>query len=94
MDAHKPFSRFFESTRDDQRIGITHICVFASLLQYRHANGLGNPIQAYSYEIMAIAKISDIKTYCRCMREMSAYGYLRYEPSKKKNKASTIYFNE
>ena len=43
---------------------------------------------------MAIAKISALKTYYRCIKDMSDYGYLRYVPSKKKNRASKIYFSD
>ena len=65
-----------------------------ALLKFRIDRGFANPIHAYSAEIMEIAKISAAKTYRRCVRDMSDYGYLRYEPSFKKNRPSTIYFIE
>lgn len=43
---------------------------------------------------MTIAKLSAAKTYRKCVKELSEYGYLRYEPSLKKNQASRIYLPE
>jgi len=94
MTVLKPLSDFFERTRNDQRISNTHIGIFAALLQYRVERGFCNPIDSDSLAIMAIAKISALKTYYRCLRDMSEYGYLRYEPSKKKNRTSKIYFSD
>jgi len=94
MDTAKPFSIFFAAIENDYRISSTHIGVFAALLHYRMNKGCANPIHAFSADIMKIAKISAAKTYRKCMQDMDAYGYLRYEPSFKKNKASTIYFND
>lgn len=92
MNLLEPLTAFFERTRSDQRIGNTHIGIYAALLQYRLERGFCNPVDAISIEIMNIAKISAHKTYYRCLKEMNEYGYLRYVPSKKKNRASKIYF--
>jgi hypothetical protein len=91
METEKPLLTFFRAIQNDYRISSTHICVFAALLYYRNDKGFINPIYAYSSDIMAIAKLSAAKTYRKCIRELSDYGYLRYEPSFKKNKASRIY---
>ena len=94
MNPGKPLSVFFANIRQDGRISSTHIGVFAALLQYRMEKGFTNPIKAYSHQIMPLAKISALRTYCRCLRDMDAYGYLRYIPSKKKTVPSTIFFIE
>lgn len=87
----KSLSSFFAAIANDYRISSTHISVFAALLHYRNDKGFTNPVYAYSADIMKIAKLSAAKTYRKCVRELSDYGYLRYEPSFKKNKASRIY---
>ncbi len=94
MDRLKCLSDFFEAIRPDARISITHIGVYAALLQYRIENGFINPIQVFSHEIMGIAKLSSAITYHRCIRELSEYGYIRYEPSFNRKKGSKIYFRE
>jgi len=90
----KPLSAFFAAIANDYRISSTHISVFAALLHHRNDKGFTNPIYAYSADIMKIAKLSAAKTYRKCVRELSDYGYLRYEPSFKKNKASKIFFKD
>ena len=87
-----PLGDFFAAIRSDARISITHIGIYAALLQYRLLHGFDNPIRAFSHEIMCIAKVSSAMTYHRCIRELSEYGYIRYEPSYNRNKGSRIYF--
>lgn len=94
MEALKPLSDFFSAIEYDGRISITHIGIYAALLQCQRQKGAGNPIQAFSHEIMRLAKISAPITYHKCIRELNEYGYLIYLPSFNKNEGSTIYFKE
>lgn len=96
MEAIGPLAVFFEGIRRDCRISITHIGLFAVLLEYWQQHDFRNPIEAFSYEIMPLAKISASTTYHKCLRELHEYGYLRYEPSFKRNRRSRIflYLNE
>ncbi|MGN6214461.1 hypothetical protein [Parafilimonas sp.] len=87
-------SDFFWGIKADARISITHIGVYAALLQYRIENGWTNPIQVFSYEIMNLAKLSSAITYHKCVRQLSEYGYIRYEPSFNRKKGSKIYFRD
>jgi SOS-response transcriptional repressor LexA len=93
METLKPLSDFFKAIEKDCRISVTHIGIYAALLQFRADSGFINPIQAYRYEIIDIAKLSSPKTYHKCMRELSEYGYIRYEPTRKRNHRSIIYFS-
>ncbi len=85
---------FFEAISSDGRISITHIGIYSALLQYRMQSGFTNPIQVFSHEIMSIAKLSSAITYHKCVRQLSEYGYIRYEPSFNRTKGSKIYFIE
>jgi len=90
----KQLSDFFSAIAKDGRIGVTHIAVYSALLTYRVNNGCRNPIHVYSRDIMPLAKISASTTYHRCMKQLSEYGYIRYQPSFKCNQASRIFFKE
>ncbi|MFV8324948.1 hypothetical protein [Flavobacterium sp. ZS1P14] len=92
METLKPLSDFFSAIEKDDRISITHIGIYAALLQFRTDKGFINPIQAFSFEIMRIAKISASNTYHKYLRELGEYGYIKYEPSFKRNQGSRIYF--
>jgi len=94
MDSLKYLSDFFDAIKTDGRIGATHIAIYAALVQYRKEREFANPIHAFSREIMEIAKVSSAITYQRCVRALSDYGYLRYEPSFDRTKASRIYFTD
>lgn len=91
MEEMKPLTDFFTAIEKDARIGTTHICIYAALLQYWHENGCANPLSAFSYEIMRIAKISAQGTYHRCIKDLHSFGYIRYNPSFKRNKRSCIF---
>lgn len=91
MEQVSPLAIFFEGIRKDYRISITHIGLFAVLVEYWQEHGFSNPIEAYSYEIMPLAKISSSTTYHKCLRDLHHYGYLRYEPSYKRYRRSRIF---
>ena len=92
MEQLNPLSDFFSAIQKDGRISITHIGIYAALLQYRIDSGFINPIQVFSHEIMQLAKISAPITYHKCVRKLSEYGYINYMPSFKRNQGSKIYF--
>ncbi|KQX00731.1 hypothetical protein [Flavobacterium sp. Root420] len=94
MEHLKPLSDFFFAIENDFRISTTHIAIYAALLQYRVCKGFVNPIEVYRYDITPIAKIASAYTYHKCIRELSDYGYLKYEASSKKTQGSKIYFLE
>jgi hypothetical protein len=94
MEFLKPLSDFFSAIEDDPRISITHIGIYAALLQYWSDHQNENPVQVFSYQIMRIAKISSAITYHKCVKELSEYGYIKYEPSFNRKKGSKIYFAE
>ena len=91
MEPIKPLSDFFAAIKKDGRIGITHIGIYAALLQHWQENDCANPLCAYSHEIMRIAKISGSNTYHKSVRDLHAFGYIRYEPSFKRNQRSKVY---
>jgi hypothetical protein len=91
MDQIKPLSDFFFAIAKDARISTTHIGIYAALLQYWQEHDCNNPIKAYSREIMRIAKISAQRTYHRRVKDLNEYGYIRYEPSFKRNSPSKVY---
>lgn len=92
MEILKPLSDFFDSIKNDYRISITHIGLYAALLHYRASEGFVNPIEIYRCEIMQKAKITGPVTYHKCMRELNEYGYILYQPSRNKKKKSKVYF--
>lgn len=93
MEQVKPLNDFFAAIEKDGRISITHIGIYAALLEYRMRNNFINPVVLFSHDIMGIAKISAEKTYYKCIRELNDYGYIKYYPSYKNNQGSKVFFN-
>jgi hypothetical protein len=91
MNATNPLSDFFTAIDKDARINIRHIGIYAALLQYWQEHGCANPLQAYSHDIIQIARISSPTTYHKCVKDLAEYGYIRYEPSFKRNSPSKLY---
>ncbi len=90
MEKIKPLKDFFCAIRNDGRISVTHIGIYAALVQYWSENGYHNPFPAFCHQVMEIAKISHA-TYRKCINELNEYGYLKYVRSCKRTKASEIY---
>jgi len=91
MDTCRPLAIFFAAISRDPRICITHIGLFAALVQYWQSQGCPTPLRAYAHEIMPLAKILANTTYHRCIRDLHDLGYIFYEPSYKRNQRSCIY---
>lgn len=92
MESLKPLSDFFIAIKADPRISVTHIGIYAALLQFWKEHDYTNPVYVFSYEVMQIAKVSASTTYHKRIKDLSDFGYLRYVPSFKRNQGSRIYF--
>lgn len=92
IDMAAPLRAFLSAIHGDGRISITHIGIYVALWRYRMEHGFVNPIQVFSHEIMRIAKLSSAGTYHKCIKDLSDYGYIRYEPSYNRMKGSRVYF--
>lgn len=90
MENFKQLSDFFNAIDTDPRISITHIGIYAALLQYWKKQNYANPLYVFSYQIMKIAKITGSATYHKAIKDLNEFGYLKYEPSFKRNKGSKI----
>ncbi|MCF0049278.1 helix-turn-helix domain-containing protein [Dyadobacter sp. LJ53] len=91
MSALKPLSDFFDAIEKDARINSTHIGIYAALLQHWNRQGCPDRLEVFSYELIGLAKLSSRDTYFKYIRELSEYGYIRYERSFNRNKPSAIY---
>lgn len=52
-----------------------------SLFQFWNCNRFRNPISISRDEVMRISKISSKATYHKCLKNLHALGYIKYEPS-------------
>jgi hypothetical protein len=85
------FSGFFAAIAGDPRINTTHVSLYMALLQYWKEQGFVCPMYVFSHDIMQTAKILSSATYHKSIKDLNEFGYIRYEPSYKRNQGSKIY---
>jgi len=91
MDGLAVLSIFFDKASKDGRISIAHIGLYATLVRIWAGRGFETPLILFSQMVMPLAKISSSATYHKLIRDLNAYGYLRYQPSYYKGRGSRIY---
>lgn len=79
-----------ERFKEDPRISPSHVSVFLSLYFLFIKNDRQNPVPIKRAAVMELAKISSRFTYDRNMNDLSAYGYIRYYPSRNKTVLSSL----
>ncbi|WP_205624344.1 hypothetical protein [Dyadobacter crusticola] len=85
---------FFEGIARDPRISCGHIGLYAALLQCWAAQQYRQPLMVFSHQVIGLAKVSSRDTYFRYIRQLSEYGYIKYEPSLSRKQPSSIYLDE
>jgi hypothetical protein len=81
---------FLLSVQDDPRISVRHIGVYVALLNSLDEHEPSRPIDVFSHEVNVIAKITARATYYKTIGDLNKYGYIKYEPSFKKNRGSKV----
>lgn len=81
MGEVKELTSFFAATREDNRIGPSHVSLYMALFQFYNLNGFQNPISITRAAVMESAKISGLATYHKCLKDLVQYGYIEYCPS-------------
>jgi len=81
MSAAVLLIRFMMAAKDDPRIGVTHIGLYAALLTIWHSRGKESPMSVFSHDVMPYCKLFGPATYHRNIRQLAEYGYIKYVPS-------------
>ena len=93
MEAGKFLHDFFIGIATDPRIGSTHIALFSAILYLYEQQGFQNPVRCFRTDLMPPAKILAQATFHKTIKELSDYGYLKYESSFNRS-ASKIYLHK
>jgi hypothetical protein len=90
MNYIKHLTGFYDKIADDNRLSSTHVSLYLALFQFWNANRFDNPVSISRGEVMKLSKIGSYRTYYKCMHELDAFGYLKYEPSHNPLKGSQV----
>lgn len=91
MNYIKHLTAFFELSDADSRFTPFHISLYMSLFRCWNLNFFHNPVSISRDEMMKMSKIGSVNTYLKCLKELNAWNYIRYEPSHNRHKGSLVY---
>ena len=91
MNYIKHLTAFFEKVSQEFDLNPTHISLYMALFQSWNYNRFQNPISICRSEIMRISKIASFATYHKCIKDLDAKGYIKYEPSYNPFKGSLVH---
>ena len=81
MNSVEAIGQFMARALDDARIGPLHISVFVAIVYLQSVQGGGRCVEISARKLMPVAKIGGLAPYHRVIRQLHAYGYIKYEPS-------------
>ena len=93
MNEQEQLSAFYEAIAEGHRIGAYHISLYISLMRLRAKYQWQVVVTIYRASICQEARMGR-KTFNKCMSDLMAFGYLKYEPSTNPKGGSKVYFNK
>ena len=86
------FSRQIKQIGKDRRLHGSHVGLFTALFACYQQSGFQSPFPITRKTVMGFCKIASVATYHKCIRELDAFGYIRYLPSFHPARGSLIYW--
>jgi hypothetical protein len=76
---------------EDERLSPWHISLYYALFHLWNHAKFPECVSISRYEMMKASKIGSVNTYLKCLKELDAFGYLKYQPSRNPQKGSLVY---
>ena len=80
-----------EKFMEDDRLSPWHISMYYALFHFWNLSKFRNPISINRGELMMASKIGSNNTYSKCIKELSKWGYIEYQPSKNPMRGSKVH---
>ena len=81
----------FKRFANDEQATPFHISLYMALFQKWNSAKFRNPISIARDDLMFLSKIGSANTYTKCLKELHAWGYIKYVPSHSYHIGSKIY---
>ncbi len=91
MNYIRQISAALEKMDTDSRITPFHISLYMALFRRWNLNFFKNPVSVSRDELMKLSKIGSVNTYIKCLKELDAFGFIRYQPSYNPHRGSLVY---
>ncbi len=80
-----------EKFMEDDRLSPWHISMYYALFHFWNLSKFRNPISINREDLMTASKIGSNNTYSKCIKELSKWGYIEYQPSKNPMRGSKVH---
>lgn len=88
MKLAQQVDRFLRKAANDDRLLPSHISLYMAMFYYS-PDEPGGHFQISRKKLMRFSRIKSIATYHKCIRELVAYRYIKYQPSYDPYRASS-----
>jgi hypothetical protein len=85
------FRGWIDRVMVDDRLTPQHVSLYIALFQHWNQNRFRVPLTIHRDDMMTIAKIGSLNTYTKCLKDLSTWGYLRYQPSFNPQQGSKVH---
>ncbi|HTK19672.1 MAG TPA: hypothetical protein VL442_09175 [Mucilaginibacter sp.] len=86
------YTKLLRCISKDERLNATHVSLLTGLFVHWQRNGFASPFAITRKALMAYSKIASIATYHKGIKELDAYGYIKYQPSYNPKLGSQVYW--
>ena len=85
------YTKLVRRMSTDGRILVSHVSLFTALFVFWQQCGYTSPFAVNRKSLMIFSRIASVATYHKCIRELDAFGYIRYQPSYHPNQGSRVW---
>lgn len=83
---------FFNAIKKDERICAFHISLYMAMFQKWNLSHFQNPVHISRREMMTLSKINGTVTYHKYIKDLQAFGFIKYTPSYHPKLGSEVWF--
>lgn len=90
MNYIRHLNGFFARLAEDKRMSSYHISLYFALFQQWNEQRFAEQFIISRGEMMELSRLGSLNTYARCMKELTEWGYIRYNPSSNLHAGSRV----
>ena len=90
----RSISKFFSRILVDQRVRIWHVGTYLVLVLLWDKNRQSSPFQVTRGKVMQMSRTRSSATYHKYLKELEAFGYIKYLPSYHPKEGSKVWLIE
>lgn len=90
MNFIKHLNAVFDHMDQNDALSSHHISLYLALFRQWNKNYFQNPISVVREDLMKAAHIGSANTYIKCIKQLDAFGYIQYIPSRNRSLGSLV----